>query len=139
MEQTISALNGGDLDLLARQLARVDALIAEHLGRGLVDNDGDLDAIQGLLDSGEVGQTADLQGLGLVLGQRLVAAIAGLGWVIVEDEAGRDPALRLGDTSLIVYPLTMISKRVERGEDVSVRDMFEGLRRQIDEIAAELA
>ncbi len=138
MEQTISALNGGDLDRLARQLARVDALVAEHLGGGLIDDDRDLDALQGLLDSGQVGAIADLQGLGLVLGQRLVAAIAGLGWVIVEDEAGRDPALRLGDTSLIVFPLTMIAKRVERGEAFTVRDMFDGLRRQIDEIAAEL-
>jgi hypothetical protein len=139
MEQTVSALRSGDLDRLARQLARVDALIAEHLGRGLVDDDSDLDAIQGLLDGGQVVTVADLQSLGLVVGQRLVAAIAGLGWVIVEDDAGRDPALRLGATSLLVYPLTMIYQRVERGDRVTVRDLFEELRRQIDEIAAELA
>lgn len=135
--QRVSALNHGDLDRLARQLSRVDALIAEHLGRGLVDDDSDLDALQGLLDSGEVDLPHDLQGLGLVLGQRLVAAIDGLGWIVVDDEAGRDPALRLGDTSTILYPLTMIAERVERGEAFSVREVFDGLRRQVAEIAAE--
>jgi hypothetical protein len=43
-----------------------------------------------------------------------------------EDEYGRDPALRLQGTPFIVFPLTMISKRVERGEDVDVRELFDG-------------
>jgi hypothetical protein len=43
--------------------------------------------------------------------------------VAVEDEHGRDPALR-DHSGMLVFPLTMISKRVERGEHVDVVDLF---------------
>jgi hypothetical protein len=39
---------------------------------------------------------------------------------MVADEYGRDPALRCPGTTVIVFPLTMISKRIEAGESVSV-------------------
>jgi hypothetical protein len=34
-------------------------------------------------------------------------------WVMVEDYSGRDPAVRLPGTTIILFPLTMISKRIE--------------------------
>jgi hypothetical protein len=45
-------------------------------------------------------------------------------WVVVEDEYGRDPALRMLDSSVLAFPLTSISKRVERGETVNAYDLF---------------
>lgn len=55
-------------------------------------------------------------------------------WVIVEDEYGGDPAVRLPGTSVILFPLTMISKRVERGDKVDVFDLFNGVAAQIENI-----
>jgi hypothetical protein len=56
---------------------------------------------------------------------------------MVEDEYGRDPALRYKDTTLLVFPQTMISKRIEDGEGVDVRELFDGLRERVEEIRAE--
>jgi hypothetical protein len=55
-------------------------------------------------------------------------------WVMVEDEHGRDPAVRLPSTSIIFFPLTMISKRIERGEKVDVFDLFNGVAAKVEEI-----
>ena len=67
--------------------------------------------------------TVKLQSLGAVLGD-VLASEATLDWVVVTDEVGRTPALRYANTSLIMYPLTMISKRVERGETVDVHALL---------------
>ena len=48
-------------------------------------------------------------------------------WVVVEDEHGRSPAVRMPGTSVILFPLTMISKRVEQGESVDVFELFNSL------------
>lgn len=111
-----------------------------HLGRRLAKDDSDLDVLQALLDGHalEPGQTFELQCLGVVFGTLLVDALGGVDWVMVEDEYGRDPALRYLQTSLIIFPLTMISKRVEAHESVAVRELFELVCAEIDELRAEL-
>jgi hypothetical protein len=58
-------------------------------------------------------------------------------WVIVEDSVGRDPALRAPGTSIIVYPLTMIAKRVERGESVDVFALFDDVSQDIERLRRE--
>ena len=55
-------------------------------------------------------------------------------WVQVEDEYGTDPAIQLPATSIILFPLTMISKRIEEGEDVDIYELFEGLKEMINDI-----
>ena len=55
-------------------------------------------------------------------------------WVMVEDEHGRDPAVRLPRTSTILFPLTMISKPIERGEKVDVFDLFNGVAAKVEEM-----
>lgn len=58
----------------------------------------------------------------------------GMEWITVQDEHGTDPAVRMPGTSIIIYPLTMISKQVERGETVDVFDLFNGTADQIDQL-----
>lgn len=81
-------------------------------------------------------ETWKLQSLGITLGDALAQALA-LEWVEVTDEEGNAPALRYPNTTLLVFPLTVISKRVERGEEVRVYDLFEGLRGMIRERASK--
>jgi len=92
--------------------------------------------LQAILEAGwiERGETFKLQCLGITLGDALCQEL-GLEWVMVEDERGRDPALRLPGTTVIVFPLTMISKRVERGETVHVAELFGDIVRQTQEMA----
>jgi len=70
-------------------------------------------------------QTWELQALGICFGDALTSYIPGLKWMLVTDEYGTDPTLRYRNSSLQINALTMISKRVERGEDVNIAVMAE--------------
>lgn len=63
-----------------------------------------------------------MQCLGAVFGDVLVERL-GLEGVAVEDECGRDRALRDPSSNVVLFPLTMISKRIERGDIVDVLDL----------------
>jgi hypothetical protein len=87
--------------------------------------EGKLRLVSTILASGwvEAAETLKLQALGVVFGDAL-AQRCGLEWVLVSDQYGRDAALQLPGTNVIVFPLTSISKRVERGESVDVVALF---------------
>lgn len=56
---------------------------------------------------------------------------------MVTDEYGTDPTLRYKDSTIQVNPLTMISKRVERGEEVDVAAMLRMTGEGIAELERE--
>jgi hypothetical protein len=140
MEQRLTPPRPDDTDRLAKQFLAVDQLAVAHLGRGLARDGSDLATLQALLDAGVPApdQTYQLQCLGVVFGMMLVDALDGFDWVIVEDEYGRDPALRYLSTSLLLFPLTMISKRVEDGHRVDVAELFAQVCRRAVELRAEI-
>ena len=74
--------------------------------------------------------------MGVVFGEVFVEDM-GFHWILVEDEFGRDPAIRFEDTSVIAYPLTMSSKRVERGEPVDVFDLYNGVAGEMSRLIEE--
>jgi hypothetical protein len=94
--------------------------------------------LQTILDAGwiEPSETAKLQCLGITLGDALAQEL-GMEWVMVEDEYGRDPAIRLPGTTVILFPLTMISKRIEKAEAVNVVGLFNGVRDLARKVAAD--
>jgi hypothetical protein len=71
----------------------------------------------------EPSETVKLQALGVAFGDALVQEL-GLKWVAIDDEYGCDAALIFEGTSVKVFPLTSISKRVEAGESIDVRALF---------------
>src|SRR5499433_3377924 len=81
-------------------------------------------------------ETLKLQCLGITFGDAL-AQMLGLTWVAVEDGLGRDAALTLDGTSIRVFPLTSISKRIERGEEVEVYELFEQACATIERVKRE--
>jgi hypothetical protein len=82
--------------------------------------------LQAILDAGwiEKSDKLKLQCLGITFGDALAQEL-GMEWVMVTDEHSRDPAIRFPGTTVLIFPLTMISKRVERDEAVNVQDLFE--------------
>lgn len=134
--QTIRAPAEEDIQRRASQVLAVNALAESSLGRSVSNDESDLDLLQQILDRWLLAptQTYELQCLGIVFGRRLVDSIGGLDWCVVEDQYGADPALRCEGSKTLLFPLTMISKRVERGEHVDVRAMFDGLRARLEEI-----
>jgi hypothetical protein len=82
-------------------------------------------------------ETWKLQSLGVTFGDALAQKLA-LHWITVEDEHGNDPALHDPGTTIILFPLTSISKRIERGEPVNVRTLFDEACATVDRLRAEL-
>lgn len=121
MAQTFEDLTAEDRDLLQRQVKVVNDLLISIGEPPLNGVEADCGRIQGILASRilEPTDTWELQCLGIALGYVLIEKL-GLHWEMVNDEYGRDPALRDGKTSTIIFPLTMISKRVEQGQTVDV-------------------
>ncbi|MCE3225563.1 MAG: hypothetical protein K0S32_114 [Bacteroidetes bacterium] len=78
-----------------------------------------------------------LQCLGITLGDTLIQDMNFI-WVQVEDEYGTDPAIQLPDTTIILFPLTMISKRIEANETVDINELYVGLKEKVNEIRTNI-
>lgn len=119
--------------MLRRQRDLVDDLARRNVGSELTGHSlDDLRILQKILDSDVLAsdETFALQALGVALGD-VIAAQLGLRWVVFEDELGDSRALRLGSSEIVIFPVTMISKRVERDLDVRVQELFEKTAREI--------
>ena len=135
-EQKIMNLTGQDQARLNEQRAIVEKYLSkEDLETKYKTPAGKLDTLRALLEANvfNKSQTYELQSMGVVLGDTFVQEM-GFHWVIVEDEYGRDPAIKYKETSIILYPLTMISKRIENGESVDVFEMFNGTAAKVEEL-----
>jgi hypothetical protein len=121
-EQKITALNESDQKLLRDQRAVVEKYLGNEDSKEKYKTAaGKLGTIRAILQSNlfKPDQKYKLQCLGIVLGDVFVQDM-GMEWIMVEDEYGRAPAVRLPNTTIILYPMTMISKRIERSEKVDV-------------------
>lgn len=139
MSQTILPPDDEWLNYIA-QLWVLGSQISQAAGGGEMDGSlGDLDRVQAVLDTGEL--TAEdsqaLHALGAVFGRAFIQATPDYDWWVVEDEFGKDACIRYKETSLMIFPLTMISKRVEDGEEVDVRELFDGLREMLVKVRKE--
>jgi hypothetical protein len=139
MEQRIEAPTESDVDRIAHQLIHADELLLRTAGRKRSGRESDLEAIQLALDSNtiEPEATYSLQALGMAFGKVFVENHEYYDWWMVEDEYGRDPAIRYKETTLLLFPQTMISKRIEDGKVVDVRAIYEGLEQHVADLLAE--
>jgi hypothetical protein len=125
MDQKVEPLNADDV----AHLEAKRKWVREHYDEGARHQYETLEGKLVLLDAIlrnkwiEPTETVKLQCLGIALGDALAQKL-GLQWVAVEDEHGRDPALSRVGTSLLVFPMTAISKRIERGEEIDLREFF---------------
>lgn len=139
MNQRVEAPNSEDINHIARQLLHASGLVEDVSGMGLSGDLSDLAMLQDVLDKKVIEREAtySLQALGMAFGKVFVNNNEDYDWWMVKDEYGRDPAVRYRDTSLLVFPQTMISKRVEDGEDVAIVELYEGLKNHLQRVLAE--
>ena len=135
MEPRILPLSGAEADDVA---ARRRWLLGHYApgSEGQYDTlAGKLSLVDTILRNGwiEPCETVKLQCLGVAFGDALCQDL-GMHWVLVEDEHGRDPALTVEGTSIRVFPLTTISKRVESGAEVDVYELFSSACKTISRI-----
>lgn len=92
----------------------------------------DLPVLQRLIDDKVFTktQTSELQSLGITFGDVLANELP-LRWVMVTDEYGTDPTLRFKGTTVQINALTMISKRVEKDEEVNLSELLRITREQL--------
>ena len=136
MQQTVTPLSSADGARLAAQRAVCEAYLGDGASRAkYATAAGKLGLVRALLAQRVFRreQTYELQCLGVVLGDALAQEL-GLQWVMVDDESGRDPALQVPGTTVLLFPLTMLAKRIERGEAVDVFELFNGVAAQVDEL-----
>ena len=122
-----SVLLRPDREKLAHQREIVRREAESRYGiKELHRSEEDIAVLQALLDDNAFlpHQSYELESLGVVFGDIFDAAPQ-YSWTMVTDEYGRDAAIRYGETTLQINAPTMISQRVERGETVDVRHLYE--------------
>jgi hypothetical protein len=123
----ISDLSNVDLQFMAQQREILQDLARVNLGRQFNGNkESDLDLLQTLLDKQLVrsDQVRELQAMGVIMGDHLAAEFD-MHWVIYEDKVGRSRALRYRDSDNYLFPMTMIARRREAGNQTPVEEIYQ--------------
>jgi hypothetical protein len=126
-------LSAADRVRLDQQRAKVAATAKQkYVTGGLTKSVADLPVLQRLIDDNAFNetQTYELQSLGVAFGDVLASELP-LSWAIVTDEYDTDATLRYKDKPVNINALTMISKRVERGEAVNLVQLLQTTRDQL--------
>ena len=134
-EPKFSELSKDDAARLEQQRAVVAAAAKRSGTASLTGTKSDLPVLQRLIDDKvfKKSQTYELQCLGVVFGDVLTSELP-LRWMMVTDEYGKDPTLRFKKTTVQIHALTMISRRIERGEHVDVSELLRTTREQLAQI-----
>jgi len=123
---TVSPPSKLTLSFMAQQRASIDELARRALGQAISgDPDRDVRLLQRLLDRGIVRaeDVSTLQAMGVVLGD-LLASELGLDWVMYDDDSGRSRALHDAQTDTYLFPVTMISRRQQVGNEKPVAAIY---------------
>jgi hypothetical protein len=119
VDAKVSALTGDEQAWVAEQLAAARAFVADYGSHRFPDGLAALDhAWAAWLDRQNVDPedpNAVINAVGVALGQALIEALEGFGWVIATDDAGRDLAVYglPGTADVLVYPANVVAKRYE--------------------------
>ncbi len=129
-EGKITAFENSDEEYVQKQYELVQDIANSELHQRFNgDKTHDLELLQKLIDSGAVKseQRLELQAMGVVLG-KILAQEFELRWVVFRDSVGRSRALQIDETKRVVFPMTMISRRLEVGARANVQDIYTKVR-----------
>ena len=127
-EQTITSLSeSDDVTFLQRRTLITQYLNEESLEK-FENPVGKLGAVHAILEGGILApyEQSDFEALGIIIGDTYVQDM-GFHWVVVIDELGKDYAVRYEETTVIIFPISMIEKRIRRGEIIDVFDLYNGI------------
>lgn len=129
----LSNLTWADRTDFERWTGEVERIGRRYYGQPLRHDKSDLDLLQRITDDRRIKQDdiETLQGLGVVLGNVLQREL-GLEWKVYEDAVGRSRALCAPGTSDCLFPVTMLSRRLEVGLTVDVHKIYNDAVAAID-------
>lgn len=115
-----------DLYYLTEEVAKVLDLSTEELG-GLYESGEVVHILQDILTRRdyEADDRVYYQALGMLFGSCIAYQYEDFHWVVVSDEYGREMALQYRDYAVQCFPISMITKRIEDGEDIDVNYLME--------------
>lgn len=136
----VSDFSWMDRNHMAQQVQTIDELARTRVGSQVRGDLTDLDTLQRIVDRELIDQkdSMTLQALGAVLGNVMEAEVRELEWKIYEDDLGRSRALCIRNTNECLFPVTMLSRRMETGLKPDVRKVYEDALERIDHLLPEL-
>ncbi|NIB43733.1 DUF3806 domain-containing protein [Pseudomaricurvus alkylphenolicus] len=129
---SIEELSWMDRRHLERQVEKIDEMARIKLGMQVTGTTQDLRLLQRVIHRGLIqkDERLSLQALGAVLGNVMVAEW-GLQWVVYEDKVGRSRAICVADTEYCLFPITMLSRRMEVGLLPNVQKVYDNSHEMI--------
>jgi hypothetical protein len=121
---TINELGWMDKSKMEQEIIELSELTQSKLGTPIRKDLSDLDTMQRLIDKNVVAQDdyKTQQAMGVALGNLILADFPNtFEWKIYEDEIGRSRALCVKKTSDCLFPVTMLSRRMEVGTKPDVK------------------
>lgn len=115
-----------DRNYMEQQEAKIETIARTKLGSRLRGDTSDLETLQRIVDRGliERDDLSRLQAMGVVLGNVMVAEVPKLQWKIYEDQEGRSRAVCVEEARECLFPVTMLSRRIEVGLNPDVRKIY---------------
>lgn len=123
-EAVITDISWMDKSKMEKEITALSELTQTKLGTPIRKDLSDLDTMQRLVDRNIVAQDdyETQQSMGLVLGNLILADFPNtFEWKVYEDEIGRSRALCVKKTSDCLFPITMLSRRMEVGTKPDVK------------------
>jgi hypothetical protein len=123
----IKELGWMDKNRMEQEVARVNELGQTKLGAPVRRDLSDLNTLQRIVDRELVAMDdyETQQAMGVVLGNVIQADFPNtFEWKIYEDELGRSRALCVRNTSDCLFPVTMLSRRMEVGTKPDVKKIY---------------
>jgi Domain of unknown function (DUF3806) len=136
MLQSIHPATEADQNQISAQVAVVLGMLHSRYGDvQLRQTEDDLFLLQRLQDDGALrpGQEDELEAVGIVFGQ-VLAARTPLRWITVEWQGERGLGLQYPNTTVIVFPGSMISKRINRGERIEFESLYRSTVSQVEQL-----
>lgn len=123
----IEDLGWMDRNYLEKQVEKIDSLARARLGTQLRNNLDDLATLQQIIDRELISNkdTEGLQALGAVMANLMLLDVPSLEWKIYKDSVGRSRALCVKKTQVCLFPITMLSRRIEVGLKPDVKKVYE--------------
>lgn len=117
-----------DKNKIEQEVSRINELAQSKLGSSLRSDLSDLDTLQRIIDKGLIKQNdyANQQAMGVVMARVFLADFPQtLEWKVYRDSAGRSRALCAKGTQECLFPVTMLSRRMEVGSTPNVRKIYQ--------------
>lgn len=133
-EATVSDFAWMDRNHMAQQVESIEKLTRTKFGTPIRENKSDLDTLQRIIDRDLIDRDDQLklQALGAVLGNVMASEVEELEWKVYEDQLGRSRALCVEGTRQCLFPITMLSRRMEAGLKPNVERVYNEAMELVD-------